>query len=358
VAATHTSRQSGCRTHTDGVQSPGCRVSTASSGTGPGAQATWRPARRLPSRTSAITGRSRSARAAPACSAVTSPQNCSDATVPCCSGHSHALRGKRAGPFGLFTCPVLWGVACVKELTSQSHGCSLTHCQQQSSRWEHCISASPDQAKISSERQLRNDCIVIRATLSCDSIRCDAVLASQSAACNAAHSSTVCSRPAHSDRLPAAARQEAVRAPAWYTPKRWCLPRAYDAVHAGRAPAHIDSVVDRAIAAACGMARGSWLPAASLPLAVLAVAVAALAAHSRFIVKKPTRTVLSGNTFEDTRNKTGNRYLWALIHQHYLQCHPHRAGCGSVSVSAKSCKPCWRTDILSWCHLSGSTMLS
>lgn len=57
------------------------------------------------------------------------------------------------------------------------------------------------------------------------------------------------------------------------------------------------------------MSRGSWLPAASLPLAVLAVAVAALAAHSRFIVKKPVRTVLSGNTFEDTRNKTGSRFV-------------------------------------------------
>ena len=57
------------------------------------------------------------------------------------------------------------------------------------------------------------------------------------------------------------------------------------------------------------MSRESWLPAASLPLAVLAVAVTALAAHSRFIVKKPVRTVLSGNTFEDTHNKTGSRFV-------------------------------------------------
>jgi cytochrome b len=58
------------------------------------------------------------------------------------------------------------------------------------------------------------------------------------------------------------------------------------------------------------MSRGSWQHATSLALAMLAVAVAALAAHSRFTVEKPVRTVLSGNTFEDTRNKTGSRLVW------------------------------------------------
>lgn len=53
------------------------------------------------------------------------------------------------------------------------------------------------------------------------------------------------------------------------------------------------------------MARGSWLSYASLPVAVLAVAVAGLTAHTRLLAQKPKRTILSGNTFEDTHNKTG-----------------------------------------------------
>ena len=45
----------------------------------------------------------------------------------------------------------------------------------------------------------------------------------------------------------------------------------------------------------------------SVPLSVVAVVLASLAAHSRLVTQQRPRTVLSGNVFEDTRLKTGNR---------------------------------------------------
>jgi mannose-6-phosphate isomerase-like protein (cupin superfamily) len=50
----------------------------------------------------------------------------------------------------------------------------------------------------------------------------------------------------------------------------------------------------------------------SLPVALLAIAVAVFAAHNRLIVQSRPRTILGGNTFEDTRDGTGQRFKYRL----------------------------------------------